>query len=432
MSTEIKNTQEDKSTLPRAEKMKQLKRQMEYYLSDKNIQHDQFFYERVKMSADKGYFDLSLFLNCNNIKKFGNIQTSDLLESVENSEFVETKKVDDSFMIRRVGNKLLPNFLGKKLKNDIAEKEEKKQKEKLKDPRNLMNHMIENQDPIILQLSSDKDQAIKWKDLLKNIESQYNEFEIIYIRFSFQKGNAALFPKLNNTQIENYNQTLLNNNDLNLKESDNNENIKKLDNNRKSSENNALEISGDQISKVTTKTFEMEGINFTAALANEEELNTFWKEHGSHYEFCISTRLGSNPSQPKNKIRNRNNTNLLASEVKLGGLIFTEIGKIKSKARQIFYSIDNISKDLEIKNNEDKSFLLDLFKYIDSSISEFKENEIKITVEKLQKDSYSKSFFVQKGDSKKQSVSYLNSVLKCSIVSRKLKSRNNENNEEKK
>ena len=76
--------------------------------------------------------------------------------------------------------------------------------------------------------------------------------------------------------------------------------------------------------------------------------------------------------------------------------------------------------------------MLDLFKYIDSSISEFKENEIKITVEKLQKDSYSRSFFVQKGDSKKQSISYLNSVLKCSIVSRKLKSRNNENNDEKK
>jgi hypothetical protein len=327
MSTEIKNSQpqEDKSNLPRPEKMKQLKRQMEYYLSDKNLQHDQFFYEKVKLSTDKGYFDLSLFLNCNNIKKYGNIQASDIVESLENSDFVETKIIEDSFFIRRVGNNVLPNFLGKKLRTDIAEKEEKKQKEKLKDPRNLMNHMIENQDPIILQLSSDKDQAIKWKDLLKTLESCYNEFEIIYIRFSFQKGNAALFPKLNNKQIENYNQNLNNNNNLNLKESENGiEDIKKLDNNKDINSheiNNSLEISNEQINKVKTQTFEMEGINFTSALANEEELNNFWKDHGSHYEFCLSTRLGSNPAQKNNKVRNRNNTNLLAQEVKLGGLM---------------------------------------------------------------------------------------------------------------
>lgn len=45
----------------------EIKKQIEYYLSDKNLSNEDFF--RDKIAANKsGYIDLKLFLNCNKVK----------------------------------------------------------------------------------------------------------------------------------------------------------------------------------------------------------------------------------------------------------------------------------------------------------------------------------------------------------------------------
>jgi len=109
---------------------------------------------------------------------------------------------------------------------------------------------------------------------------------------------------------------------------------------------------------------------------------------------------------------------------------FNEIGKIKGKARELFYSVD--LKSAESKNNcsitskADKSFLIDLFKYFDDSIS----NEDEITVENFNKQTYSRSFFVQKKSGKKISVSYLNAILKLSNINKRLKKKEVKETEE--
>lgn len=77
---------------------------MEYYLGDLNLSKDDFFREKIK-STQGGYIDLSLFLNCNKIKKM-KITEDQIAESCVDSELVELS--DDKKMIRRKENKAMP------------------------------------------------------------------------------------------------------------------------------------------------------------------------------------------------------------------------------------------------------------------------------------------------------------------------------------
>ena len=49
------------------EKDKEIKGQIEYYLSDKNLETDEFFHKKIKENSD-GYIDIDLFLKCNKVK----------------------------------------------------------------------------------------------------------------------------------------------------------------------------------------------------------------------------------------------------------------------------------------------------------------------------------------------------------------------------
>ena len=51
-----------------ATKVAELKKQVEYYLSDKNLTTDKFFNEKIKESAE-GWIDLTSILACNKIKR---------------------------------------------------------------------------------------------------------------------------------------------------------------------------------------------------------------------------------------------------------------------------------------------------------------------------------------------------------------------------
>ena len=59
----ILNTKNLNMALSKAE----LKKQVEYYLSDKNLVNDRFFHEKLSEGKD-GWMDLSFILNCNKIK----------------------------------------------------------------------------------------------------------------------------------------------------------------------------------------------------------------------------------------------------------------------------------------------------------------------------------------------------------------------------
>ena len=50
--------------------MAEIKKQMEYYMGDTNLERDDFFREKIT-SNKSGYVSISLFMNCNNVKKMG-------------------------------------------------------------------------------------------------------------------------------------------------------------------------------------------------------------------------------------------------------------------------------------------------------------------------------------------------------------------------
>jgi lupus La protein len=83
---------------------KEIQKQMEYYLGDKNLARDEFF--RDKISASKvGFVDLSLFQNCNKIKAMG-ITNKDIADSLKESKALEVSK--DGKMVRRAEGLELP------------------------------------------------------------------------------------------------------------------------------------------------------------------------------------------------------------------------------------------------------------------------------------------------------------------------------------
>lgn len=344
---------------------KQLTTQIEYYLSDKNLQNDQFFFDKIA-NETSGYVDLSIFLNCNNIKKL-NASLEDIVLSIKSSK--ELALSEDQLKVKRIKNEL-PNFLGKKRKDKESKVEEKNGKEP-----NKHEHKIdyEGNEPTILLISNNKDKPIKWKELIKSLQANLPNHEVIYTRFGNQKGHAAVFEKATTDEL-------------------------KLDE-----------------SVLSELTFMFDGIEFTVRPSNEEETSLFWKDHGSHYEFCLASKLNELKSKGKN-IQSRDNTNILKHPVKLGTEVFAEVGKIKAKAREIFYNAEP-GDCIDISNNGDKSFLIALFKYVDDSLDE----NYSVKIEKLNANRHHRSFVVYSTSGKKEPMSYLNACLKLSIANKKLK-----------
>ena len=105
---------------------KDLKKQIEYYLGDTNLEKDDYFREQITADSN-GYVALTHFLNCNKIKAKGVKDVKVIAEAVADSTELELS--DDKKSVRRAGNKALPEKKGSLRKRDqkAAAKEEAKQ-----------------------------------------------------------------------------------------------------------------------------------------------------------------------------------------------------------------------------------------------------------------------------------------------------------------
>merc|ERR1711974_125095 len=81
--------------------------QVEYYMSDKNLEFDEFFYNEIESNAEH-YISLDIIMNCNKIKKM-NVSKEDLCSAVNKSELLELNS--DKNSLRRKDKKL-PEFKG--------------------------------------------------------------------------------------------------------------------------------------------------------------------------------------------------------------------------------------------------------------------------------------------------------------------------------
>ena len=160
------------------EKKIQIKEQIEYYLSDKNLQNDSFFHNKISEDPN-GYLDLDLLLKCNKIKNAG-WTIDEIKEGIKLSEEIELDKEEKK--VRRKDNKALPELV---LLNKKRKKEKKNEEEKEK----------EEKEPVVLMFTCKEPNESKWKDVCKSFQDENEELDVIYKRFKDTTGHIVIRPK---------------------------------------------------------------------------------------------------------------------------------------------------------------------------------------------------------------------------------------------
>lgn len=204
---------------------KEIKTQIEYYLSDSNLVGDEFFHNII--SKDKnGYLDLEYIMQCNKIKKAGWTKEQ-IIDSIKDSDQIEVNT--DKTKIRRKDNKPLPPLDEAKLLNKKRIREKKGDKIS----------------PTILIFTSDKDTEIKWQDIESKYKSLNPTLSIIYTRFKTNEGHFGVCPM-----------------GANIKEGEDKINFE--------------------------KEFEIDGIKFKVNLCEGKDLEKFMEENKSHLDLCVN------------------------------------------------------------------------------------------------------------------------------------------------
>lgn len=208
-------------------KKKEIKGQIEYYLSDSNLETDEFFHNMISKDIN-GYLELENILQCNKIKKAGWTK-EEIIESIKESDKIELN--EEKTKVRRKDNKPLPALDKEKMLNKKRYREKKSQGDNLS--------------PTILIFTSDKDKEIKWQTIESKYRSLNPTLSIIYTRFKTNEGHFGVFP---------------------------------MGSNAKKGE--------DSINYV--KDFEIDGVKFKVNLCEGDDLKKFMEENKSHLDLCVN------------------------------------------------------------------------------------------------------------------------------------------------
>jgi len=199
----------------------ELKKQVEYYLSDKNLAGDRFFHEKISESKD-GWIDLTFILACNKIKQFKlKNPAEEVAEAVKDSSEVEVSA--DSKQIRRKGSKALPELSAAKKRDAKAASKEESKKEDTKEDEDKLpeldargNPVLSNADfenPIIIHFkpaTPAADFKISWKDVEAAVRKNFPRLKIVYSRADPQEGDLAFSShRLNNAELDKLTSTTL-------------------------------------------------------------------------------------------------------------------------------------------------------------------------------------------------------------------------------
>ena len=91
------------AVLSEEEKIVALRRQIEYYFSDKNLSQDEFFHEKISANPE-GWLDSSWILGCNRVKKLGVSNETDIEAALQECELeIQWIAGDDETKTLQVG-----------------------------------------------------------------------------------------------------------------------------------------------------------------------------------------------------------------------------------------------------------------------------------------------------------------------------------------
>ncbi len=296
-----------------SDKIQQIKSQIEYYLSDKNLETDSFFHELISNSKDH-YIFTGVLLNCNKIKKL-TTDINDIIAAVEASELFTLSK--DKIKLKRNKDDLPElKLLGKKRENE----EKVQEKEKEVEPVN------EKDEIIIFCIKASCSTELKWKQIQDEIINSNPGLEIEYLRFSNDSGHLGIFKSK-----------------LDI--------LKKLD-------------------------FSINDTEIQIIKAEGDSLIDFWKCHGNHIDLCLGKMNKKKDKKGKDKYEKKQEDkkekpdkdktekhdkarSKLSKPVQLGTMKFLDIKDIRQKSRSILNNINAGEKP----QSHDEKFLKDILTY---------------------------------------------------------------------
>ena len=315
-----------------------VKKQIEYYLSDKNLSNEDFFREKIAASK-MGYIDLQLFLNCNKVKNMG-IDIKDVVDAWGDSETVELSK--DKKMIRRMKNKELPARNEKGKKRDI--KGQKKEEGKAENAENgaaedeggqvvqrdeqgriiFVPQDFDMENTLILHfITKDHDQKadenykVAWKDIEKLVKEQYDKVKVTYSRGDKYEGHLSVST-------------------------------------HKSSKQQIEQLANLKGQLIGTKKFDFSKLE-------GEDLKDFWQKQGGHFNYCIAPklRLAKKNNRKTQDQKRDDKAKKQKKSYTIAGVYYMDINKVKSKARAI---LNNMKDDDKLSDN-DADFLKEIVKF---------------------------------------------------------------------
>ena len=220
-----------------------IKEQIEYYLSDKNLEHDSFFHQKISEDPN-GYLDLDFLLKCNKIKNAG-WTINEIKEGIKLSEIIELDKEEKK--VRRKDNKPLPELI-------LLSKKRKKEKEDKKEEK-------EEKEPIVLIFTCKEPNKSNWKDICKKFEEENEDLNVIYKRFKDTTGHIVISPKKDDKEGE----------------------IKFKDK------------------------FMFNDVEFEVKKCEGDDLINFFKDHGNHYQMCVKSKKNKKNNKKGKKNKNKIN-----------------------------------------------------------------------------------------------------------------------------
>jgi hypothetical protein len=200
---------------------------------------------------------MDYLLNCNNLKKLA-VTKEEIIEAVQNSLVLELN--EDKTMLRRAGNKPLPQL---KLLNTKRKASADKEENDVSDDETEM-------DNVILKICSLGKTEIKWKAISDEFKTKNPGLNVIYMRFKDGVGHIGLRSKRN--------QSLSFTDKINVDDQD-----------------------------------------LTIEKCDGDDLIDFWKEHGKHFDMCVSENNRKKGNKKKNDPKKKKVIDRLNEPVDLGG-----------------------------------------------------------------------------------------------------------------
>lgn len=295
-----------------------IRTQLEYYLSDKNLETDAFFHSKITENPE-GWLDIDHIMNCKKLKTLSTDRKV-VADSIEGSKEVEIS--EDQLKIRRIGNSKLPELKVMKTRK----RDQKEQEKKEEDAKGELNER-HFKNPKILAFSIEAKEKANWRDLEKDFALLYPSLRILYSRADEeQTGHLAVCN---------------------------------------------LGLNQDDLDKLYKTGIESLGKQFTFKECDKEELNKFWADHGTHYQMCAGQKLRRLKKLLRDKEKDAKRKKLTEKEktFTIAGITYSNSNKVKAKAKAIIAQ----KKDGEVLEGYEEEFMKHILGFHERAADKLKD-----------------------------------------------------------